>query len=77
MTDQLTIVKKWSKNTWWNFIHTGWTDQWLWSYKPIVPWLEKSTSRVQDEKEEAETGVKERLKMDKIRHKCSVAQHDV
>lgn len=27
MTDQLTIMKKWSKSTWWNFIHTGWNDQ--------------------------------------------------
>lgn len=42
-----------------------------------MPGLEKSTSRVQDEEEEAETGVKERLKMDKVRHKCPVAQHDV
>lgn len=43
----------------------------------MMPEPEKSTSGVQDEEEEAETGVKERLKMDKVRHKCPVAQYDV
>lgn len=37
----------------------------------------KSTGVIQDEEEDAEIGVKERLKMDKVRHKRPVARHDI
>lgn len=42
-----------------------------------MPGPEKITSKMQDEEEESEIGVMERLKMDKERHNCLVAQHEV